>query len=60
MSVIKQPNCIKFGTDAAKDFKYPNKSLVITSKGAISRGWLNYVNLENQMFCTQVPLLRKI
>jgi len=54
MSVIKQPNCIKFGTDAAKDFKYPNKSLVITSKGAISRGWLNYVNLENQMFFDDV------
>ncbi|MDC0186960.1 iron-containing alcohol dehydrogenase [Candidatus Nitrosopelagicus sp.] len=54
MNIIKQPNCIKFGIDSAKDFKYPNKSLVITSKGAISRGWLNYTNLENQIYFDDV------
>lgn len=54
MNIIKQPNCIKFGIDAAKDFKYPDKSLVITSKGAISRGWLDYTNLENQMYYDDV------
>ena len=54
MNIIKQPNCIKFGIDSAKDFKYPNKSLVITSKGAISRGWLNYTNLENHIYFDDV------
>ena len=48
MKIIKQPNNIKFGLGAAKDFRYPEKSLVITSKGASSRGWLNYTNLEKQ------------
>ena len=37
MKIIKQPNNIKFGLGAAKDFRYPEKSLVITSKGASSR-----------------------
>ena len=49
MNIIKQPNNIKFGIDAAKDFKYPEKSLIVTSKGAFSRGWLNYTSLQNQM-----------
>ena len=48
MKIIKQPNNIKFGLGAAKDFSCPEKSLVITSKGASSRGWLNYTNLEKQ------------
>ena len=48
MKIIKQPNNIKFGLGSAKDFRYPEKSLVITSKGASSRGWLNYTNLEKQ------------
>ena len=48
MKIIKQPDNIKFGLGAAKDFRFPEKSLVITSKGASSRGWLNYTNLEKQ------------
>ena len=48
MKIIKQPNNIKFGLGAAKDFSCPEKSLLITSKGASSRGWLNYTNLEKQ------------
>ena len=47
MKNIKQPNNIKFGIGAAKDFTCPKKSLVITSKGAVSRGWLEYINAEN-------------
>ncbi len=54
MNIIKQPNNIKFGKNAAQDFNYPEKSLVITSKGAISRGWLNYTNLENRMYFNNV------
>ena len=49
MNIIKQPNNIKFGRDSARDYEYPDKSLVITSKGATGRGWLEYTNLQNKM-----------
>ena len=49
MDIIKQPNNIKFGRDSARDYEYPDKSLVITSKGAAGRGWLDYTNLDNQI-----------
>tara|TARA_Y100000590_G_scaffold24490_1_gene27816 strand:+ start:6380 stop:7312 length:933 start_codon:yes stop_codon:yes gene_type:complete len=56
MKIIKQPNDIRFGFDCAKDFKYPKNSLVITSKGSISRGWLEYINLENfKIFQKVIP-----
>ena len=48
MNIIKQPNHIKFGLGVAKDFSFPQNSLVITSKGAISRGWLNYTDLKSE------------
>jgi len=54
MNAIKQPNNIKFGRDSARDFNFPEKSLVITSRGAISRGWLEYTKLENEMCFDQV------
>ena len=54
MNIIKQPNHIKFGLGVAKDFSFPKNSLVITSKGAISRGWLNYTNLESQAYFDNV------
>jgi succinate semialdehyde reductase len=44
---IKQPNQIIFGKYSARDFDFPNDSLVITSRGAKSRGWLDYTSLEN-------------
>jgi len=44
---IKQPNHIIFGKYSARDFDFPNDSLVITSRGAKSRGWLDYTSLEN-------------
>ena len=49
MNIIKQPNNIKFGSNSARDFEYSDNSLVITSKGASGRGWLEYTNLENQL-----------
>ena len=49
MNIIKQPNNIKFGSNSARDFEYSDISLVITSKGASGRGWLEYTNLENQL-----------
>ena len=40
MFSIKQPNQIVIGNGSAHDFQYPNNSLLITSNGAKSRGWI--------------------
>ena len=42
-----QPQFIHFGTGAAHDYHYPSNSLIITSKGAISRGWIDYLKIKN-------------
>ena len=42
-----QPPSIYFGTGTACDYHYPSNSLIITSKGAISRGWIDYLKLKN-------------
>ena len=42
-----QPPSIHFGTGAARDYHYPSNSLIITSKGAISRGWIDYLKIKN-------------
>jgi len=42
-----QPPSIHFGTKAAHDYHYPSNSLIITSKGAISRGWIDYLKIKN-------------
>ena len=47
MFTIKQPPTIIFGKHSAHDYELPRDSLVITSRGAKSRGWLNYTNLNN-------------
>ncbi len=49
MYTIKQPNQIIFGKYSARDFDFPNDCLVITSRGAKPRGWLDYTSLENCM-----------
>jgi len=43
---IIQPPKIIFGNNSAKNFSYPSKSLVITSKGAKEREWLNYLDIK--------------
>jgi len=51
MWTIKQPAKIVFGKHSARDYVYPKKNLIITSKGATKRGWLEYTNLkENYLF----------
>ena len=45
MFTIKQPSTIIFGKYSAQDYKLPKDSLVITSVGAKSRGWLEYLKL---------------
>jgi len=54
MWTIKQPSRIIFGENSVNEFTFPEKCLVITSKGAKSRGWLNYSGLTNQIIFDDV------
>ena len=54
MWIIKQPPQIIFGKNSVREFSFPEKCLVITSKGAKSRGWLDYAGLSNQMIFDDV------
>ena len=54
MWTIKQPSKIIFGVNSVNEFIFPEKCLVITSKGAKSRGWLDYSGLTNQMIFDNV------
>lgn len=47
MYTIKQPNCIIFGKNSVNSFKFKENSLVITSKGAKKRYWLDKLKLKN-------------
>ena len=47
MYAIRQPNKIIFGMNSAKEYSFENNSLIITSSGAKSRGWLDYLNVKN-------------
>jgi len=44
---IQQPNHIIFGKYTASEYSYPNNCLIITSKGAKSRGWIDYIKGNN-------------
>ena len=54
MWTIKQPPKIIFGKNSVNEFLFPEKCLVITSKGANSRGWLEYSRLDNQIIFDNV------
>ena len=47
MFKITQPPVIMFGRHSARDYSFPQNCLVITSNGAITRGWLEYLKLDN-------------
>jgi len=47
MFTIKQPPKIVFGMNSAHDYALPKDCLVVTSKGAKSRGWIKYVKLDD-------------
>ena len=47
MFKITQPAVIIFGKHSARDYSFPENCLIITSKGAISRGWLEYLKLSD-------------
>ena len=45
MFSIKQPNHIIIGKNSAHEFQFPDNSLLITSNGAKSRHWIEYLNI---------------
>ena len=47
MFKITQPPVIMLGRHSARDYPFPQNCLVITSRGAITRGWLEYLKLDN-------------
>ena len=47
MFKITQPPVIMLGRHSARDYSFPQNCLVITSRGAITRGWLEYLKLDN-------------
>lgn len=47
MFTIKQPPKIIFGNDSAHNYAFPKYCLIITSKGAISRGWMDYLGMKD-------------
>lgn len=47
MYTIKQPSKIIFGKFASQKFNFPSSCLIITSRGAKKRGWLDHLSLNN-------------
>lgn len=45
--IIKQPSKIIFGNQSASKYVFPENCLLITSKGAKQRGWIDYLGLKN-------------
>lgn len=54
MFEIKQPPQIIFGKNSSHDFHYPENPLLITSKGAKSRGNIDHLNLKNALIFNDV------
>ncbi len=56
MNSIKQPNFIIFGKNSIDEFNFPTNCLVITSKGAKPRGWLEHFKSKNYyIFDKDIP-----
>ena len=47
MFKIIQPPVIIFGKHCVTNYSFPQHCLVVTSKGAVSRGWLEYLKLND-------------
>ena len=54
MYTIKQPSEILIGKNSAQNFHFPKNCLIITSKGAKKRKWLEYLNLTDAKIFDQV------
>jgi malonic semialdehyde reductase len=46
MFTVKQPSKIIFGKKSASKYRFPEKCLVVTSKGASRRGWIEYLGVS--------------
>ena len=56
MYTIRQPNKIIFGLNSINEFSFEKNSLIITSSGAKSRGWLDYLDIQDyQIFDSVEP-----
>ena len=47
MYSVKQPSEIIFGENSLKNYKFPENCLLISSKGAKKRGWLDLDFVKN-------------
>jgi len=47
LNTIRQPKKIIFGVNSCQNFNFPKNALLITSAGAKSRGWLDYLKIQN-------------
>jgi len=47
LNTIRQPKKIIYGTNSCQNFNFPKNALLITSTGAKSRGWLDYLKIQN-------------
>ena len=47
MFKFTQPPIIIFGNHSVRNYSFPQNCLVVTSKGAIPRGWLEYLKLND-------------
>ena len=54
MFTIRQPSQIIFGKFTAREFSFPKNSLIITSRGAESRNWFSYMNIEPNLIFNSV------
>jgi len=54
MYEIKQPSKIIIGRNSSENFNFPNSALIITSSGAVKRGWLDHLGIENYLLFDNV------
>lgn len=54
MFTIKQPSTIIFGKHSANSYDFPENCIIITSQGAKSRGWIDYLSLNDKPIFDQV------
>ena len=47
MFKITQPPVIIFGKHSVRDYSFPENCLIVTSRGASTRGWLEYLKLNS-------------
>jgi len=54
MYTIKQPSKIIFGKNSVNEYKFPENCLIITSKGAKNRGWIDSLNISKSQIFDEV------